>query len=286
MSPRLFRCRMPRRRPAAVSIVAAPAAPANAALTLPAGALTALARRSYPRRPAMRADAEAPTIRLADYRPPAFLADTVELTFRLAPAATRVRARVAFRRNPARAGDGRRSTSASTAAASSLVSAAHRRRAGAAERARPRRRGPDRRRRARAQDGFTWEAETEIAPEANTALEGLYMSRGMYCTQCEAQGFRKITYWPDRPDVMAPLPRPHRGRRAGPALERQPRRLRPRLGRMGGPLRRSPPTSSRWSPAISSPSRTASPPAPAATSCCRSGSAPATRPAAPTPWTR
>ena len=49
---------------------------------------------------------------------------------------------------------------------------------------------------------FTWEAETEIAPEANTALEGLYMSRGMYCTQCEAQGFRKITYWPDRPDVM------------------------------------------------------------------------------------
>ena len=52
-------------------------------------------------------------------------------------------------------------------------------------------------------DGFVWEAETEIDPEANTALEGLYMSRGMYCTQCEAQGFRKITYWPDRPDVMA-----------------------------------------------------------------------------------
>ena len=62
------------------------------------------------------------------------------------------------------------------------------------------------------------------------------MSRGMYCTQCEAQGFRKITFWPDRPDVMAPLPRPHRGRRAGAALERQPRRLRPRLGRVGGPL--------------------------------------------------
>ena len=52
-------------------------------------------------------------------------------------------------------------------------------------------------------DAFIWEAETEIDPEANTALEGLYMSRGMYCTQCEAQGFRKITYWPDRPDVMA-----------------------------------------------------------------------------------
>ncbi|MBL9058469.1 MAG: aminopeptidase N, partial [Mangrovicoccus sp.] len=52
---------------------------------------------------------------------------------------------------------------------------------------------------------FTWEAEVEIAPEANTALEGLYMSRGMYSTQCEAEGFRKITYYPDRPDVMAPF---------------------------------------------------------------------------------
>ena len=54
----------------------------------------------------MRVDAQAPTIRLADYRPPAYLADTVELTFALDPAATRVRARVAFRRNPARACDG------------------------------------------------------------------------------------------------------------------------------------------------------------------------------------
>ncbi len=52
---------------------------------------------------------------------------------------------------------------------------------------------------------FVWEAEVEIDPAANTALEGLYMSNGMYCTQCEAQGFRKITYYPDRPDVMAPF---------------------------------------------------------------------------------
>ncbi|MGH1412999.1 MAG: aminopeptidase N [Pelagimonas sp.] len=50
---------------------------------------------------------------------------------------------------------------------------------------------------------FLWECEVEIAPEANTALEGLYMSSGMYCTQCEAEGFRKITFYPDRPDVMA-----------------------------------------------------------------------------------
>ena len=43
---------------------------------------------------------------------------------------------------------------------------------------------------------------TQIAPEANTALEGLYRTSGNYCTQCEAQGFRKITYFFDRPDVL------------------------------------------------------------------------------------
>ena len=50
---------------------------------------------------------------------------------------------------------------------------------------------------------FVWETEVEIDPAGNTALEGLYMSNGMYCTQCEAEGFRKITYYPDRPDVMS-----------------------------------------------------------------------------------
>ncbi|MEO9515275.1 MAG: aminopeptidase N [Paracoccaceae bacterium] len=50
---------------------------------------------------------------------------------------------------------------------------------------------------------FTWESEVRIDPAANTALEGLYLSNGMYCTQCEAEGFRKITYYPDRPDVMS-----------------------------------------------------------------------------------
>lgn len=54
-------------------------------------------------------------------------------------------------------------------------------------------------------DSFTFEAEVEIDPEANTALEGLYLSGGMFCTQCEAQGFRHITWYPDRPDVMSPF---------------------------------------------------------------------------------
>ena len=52
---------------------------------------------------------------------------------------------------------------------------------------------------------FTFAAEVEIDPEANTTLEGLYLSGGIFCTQCEAEGFRHITWYPDRPDVMAPF---------------------------------------------------------------------------------
>ncbi|SFU63678.1 alanyl aminopeptidase. Metallo peptidase. MEROPS family M01 [Nitrosomonas eutropha] len=50
---------------------------------------------------------------------------------------------------------------------------------------------------------FVLQCKTRIYPEKNTALEGLYRSSGMYCTQCEAEGFRKITYYLDRPDVMS-----------------------------------------------------------------------------------
>ena len=52
-------------------------------------------------------------------------------------------------------------------------------------------------------DRFTLEVVTQIAPASNTALEGLYLSKGMFCTQCEAEGFRRITYFLDRPDVLA-----------------------------------------------------------------------------------
>ncbi len=51
-------------------------------------------------------------------------------------------------------------------------------------------------------DEFTLDIETEIDPAANTRLEGLYKSGGNWCTQCEAEGFRSITYYQDRPDVM------------------------------------------------------------------------------------
>ena len=52
-------------------------------------------------------------------------------------------------------------------------------------------------------EAFTLNITTKIQPQENQSLEGLYRSEGMFCTQCEAEGFRKITYFPDRPDVMA-----------------------------------------------------------------------------------
>ncbi len=52
-------------------------------------------------------------------------------------------------------------------------------------------------------DEFILEVETRTQPQKNTSLEGLYKSSGMFCTQCEPEGFRKITYFPDRPDVMS-----------------------------------------------------------------------------------
>ncbi len=53
------------------------------------------------------------------------------------------------------------------------------------------------------EDHFVLEIETECEPHKNTRLEGLYKTSGNFCTQCEAQGFRRITYFPDRPDVMS-----------------------------------------------------------------------------------
>jgi aminopeptidase N len=144
-------------------------------------------------------DADSQAIHLDDYAPPAYLVEAVELTFRLHPRATRVVSRIRFAPNPAADpgaalrldGEGLR-----------LISAAI---DGRPPSARPDAGGLTLPRAQLPEGGFTWEAEVEIAPEANTALEGLYISRGMYCTQCEAEGFRRITYYPDRPDVMAPF---------------------------------------------------------------------------------
>ena len=56
-----------------------------------------------------------------------------------------------------------------------------------------------------APDNFTTTITTIINPEKNTRLEGLYISGGHFCTQCEAEGFRRITYFQDRPDVMCTI---------------------------------------------------------------------------------
>ncbi len=138
-------------------------------------------------------DAAPQTIYLSDYTPPAYLVDDVHLTFKLAAKKTRVLSRIAFRPNP----DATDHDFFLHGDDLTLISA----------RVDGRDIDPDLRNgglRCAAPDGpFVFEAEVEISPSTNTALEGLYMSGGMYCTQCEAEGFRKITYYPDRPDVMA-----------------------------------------------------------------------------------
>ncbi|MDP3748510.1 MAG: aminopeptidase N [Phenylobacterium sp.] len=142
----------------------------------------------------MRTETPQP-IRLSEYRPPAFLIDEVRLDFDLAPNATRVKARLSIRRNGEHTdplvlngerlkpvsvaidgkalGDGERTIDAEFLTVPNVP------------------------------DAFVLETEVEIDPEANKALDGLYMSGGRFCTQCEAEGFRKITWYPDRPDVLS-----------------------------------------------------------------------------------
>ena len=138
-------------------------------------------------------------IRLADYQPFTHIVHSVDLTFRLAPKSTRVIARLILAPNPARPGphdlrlDGENLTLISAAIDGVLLTLT------------PDATGLTITAAALPQTTFTLQTEVEIAPEGNTALEGLYMSNGMYCTQCEAEGFRKITFYPDRPDVMAPF---------------------------------------------------------------------------------
>ena len=107
-----------------------------------------------------------------------------------------------------------------------------------------------------APDEVMLEIETICAPEKNTTLTGLYVSNGNFFTQCEAEGFRRITYFPDRPDVMAKytvMLRADKATLSGAAVERQPdRRGRPAATAATTPSgktrSRSRPTCSRWSP--------------------------------------
>ena len=109
---------------------------------------------------------------------------------------------------------------------------------------------------------FTLETVTYCNPEANKALTGLYLSRGIYCTQCEAQGFRRITYFLDRPDVLATYTVAHRGRPRRGARCCSPTATRSSAARStaasgttrcGATRTPSPATCSRWSAATSPP---------------------------------
>lgn len=139
-------------------------------------------------------------IRLADYTPPIFLIDTVDLDIALDPSRTCVKSKLKVRRNPKHPAqksnplvlDGElldlkdiRLNSVTLNASEYSVDDAHL----------TLHNPPD--------EPFTLEITTIVNPEANTALQGIYLSRGIYCSQCEAQGFRRITYFIDRPDVLA-----------------------------------------------------------------------------------
>ena len=142
-------------------------------------------------------DARPAAIQLADYEPPAYLIDTVELHFDLREEDTLVHSRLHMRRNGDDAypaplqlhGEGFELESLSLdgmpLTPESYSTDEH---------------GLEI---AEVPAVFLLECTTRLRPQENTALEGLYKSNAMYCTQCEAHGFRKITYYADRPDVMA-----------------------------------------------------------------------------------
>ncbi len=145
-------------------------------------------------------DARPQTKRRVDYRPPAFLVDRVGLEIDLDPAATEVKATLAFRRNPAAQGDDRWAPLVLDGEQQENVRVELNGRALGAVEAVVSDTSltlPD------APDSGTVVVRSRIAPEKNVALEGLYVSSGVFTTQCEAEGFRRIAYFPDRPDVLS-----------------------------------------------------------------------------------
>ena len=137
-------------------------------------------------------------IYLKDYQAPEYLIDETHLTFELFEDHTLVHAQLVMRRNPAR-GEGlpplvlngqELELLALSLGDVELASTDYLQ-------------TPDQLTVQPMAEQFTLDSTVRIHPESNTALEGLYKSSGMFCTQCEAEGFRKITYYLDRPDVMS-----------------------------------------------------------------------------------
>lgn len=134
---------------------------------------------------------------LRDYRPPAFLVERVELDFKLQEIGTRVDARLRLKPNPQGPGgplklDGEGLETLSIRLdGRELGQGNWHLEQGQLVITQP------------PKAPFVLETSVIIAPETNKALEGLYRSGGLFCTQCEAEGFRRITWYPDRPDVLA-----------------------------------------------------------------------------------
>src|SRR4051812_49422154 len=141
---------------------------------------------------AQNAPAAPTAIRREDYRPPDWLVPDIALDFDLGAERTRVRARLAVRRNGAHDRplvlDAEALTLLWVKVDGAPVDAALR---------------DGRLTVPVSGDEAFIETEVEIAPRANTQLMGLYESGGILCTQCEAQGFRRITPFPDRPDILS-----------------------------------------------------------------------------------
>ena len=144
----------------------------------------------------MSTDTSTPqAVHLRDYTPPAFRVDTVDLRFELGEETTRVESTLRLQRNGSHDrpleldGEGLKLVSVAMDG-ETLEPGDYSVDAGSLTIPEP----PSR---------FELKVVTEIRPQDNKSLEGLYQSSGNFCTQCEAEGFRKITYFPDRPDVMA-----------------------------------------------------------------------------------
>ena len=136
------------------------------------------------------------TIYRKDYTAPAYWVDTVEMGFDLDPAVTHVATRIVMRRNPA-------NISKELVLFGEELELVQLRLNGKQLQPKQYTLEPGKLRIAATPAKVTLEIETLLRPELNTSLMGLYVSNGHFFTQCEAEGFRKITYFPDRPDVMA-----------------------------------------------------------------------------------
>ncbi|GIK87541.1 MAG: aminopeptidase N [Betaproteobacteria bacterium] len=145
-------------------------------------------------------DSRVPLKRRADYRPPAFVVDEVAMEVDLDADATRVSATLRFRRNPGAVPGDRGKPLVLDGEQQTDVSAELDGVALAAPRAEL---APGRLTIHEPPSAGTLTVRSTIAPSRNVALEGLYLSSDVLCTQCEPEGFRRITFFPDRPDVLA-----------------------------------------------------------------------------------